>query len=653
MFFMSKCLRKWTGGPDITAENPGTALKNIVAQTGIVSGIQMPAGAGSHTESRIETSPEEFSETVSDQTYGGNSGQNRSFIMDVDWEAYGQILSDEDYAVLERYFPVLREETPFTWTVNAYSYEEEIEKRSVTLDEFRYMLNDEWGDPRYVPDKLRLESIAFCDVDRDGNREVVLCINNFGGHYLILKLENGMYYGTDAVYRGFEALQTNGVYVGSDGAMDNSFFQLDFKEGVFREELLGRACENSYYMGEEQTTDEAVFREWLDSIMSGDVLFYEPQIETGSFSSEASGDFAVQDILAQAPVYETGNRFEVYRTNAEEMDCDYEGDYLALRDQESGDVIYLPDFFGRILDVKVEEGETEIRYTDQQGTEIQEIRIPVCFSSRGGAADVYPYCGEKVLVQKGEELALELEELPRLVWGEHMESGDGIYELAFERTSPMYRKLFWESGAPRADYCLTVRDGTGNIIASQMIVNYPVSYEEAYWLEDFSEDGIADIAFCTDMSIGTDYWGTALKTFIWNGKERCYEYRELPECGMNFCPVWNREEAVMIRPAGPVSDPDCWEMYSIVDGQWQRVRRLEPVEEPDENGQTKRAGYREILYLDGEILEERHMEEKESIWIKSDYTIELFTLGEEWTKVPVIIGGKTLDKVVRRRNTSQ
>lgn len=270
--------------------------------------------AAENTEASVETASDQTyggvsSETASDQTYGGNSGQNRSFIMDVDWEAYGQILSDEDYAVLEGYFPVLREETPFTWTVNAYSYEEEIEKRSVTLDEFRYMLNDEWGDPRYVPDKLRLESIAFCDVDRDGNKEVVLCINNFGGHYLILKLENGMYYGTDAVYRGFEALQTNGVYVGSDGAMDNSFFQLDFKEGVFREVLLGRACENSYYMGEEQTTDEAVFREWLDSIMSGDVLFYEPQIETGSFSSEASGDsFHCGRAVAAGPQTGTGGR---------------------------------------------------------------------------------------------------------------------------------------------------------------------------------------------------------------------------------------------------------------------------------------------------------------------------------------------------------
>lgn len=592
---------------------------------------------------------EASSETASDQTYGGNSSQNRCpSIKDVDWEAYGQILSEEDYAVLEGYFPVLREETPFTWTVNAYSYEEEIEKSSVTLDEFRHILNNEWGVPGCDPDDLRLESIAFCDMDRDGNKEVVLRFSNFAGHYLILKLENGMYYGMDAVYRGFEALQTNGVYVCSDGAMDNSFFHLDFEEGVFLEVLLGRACENRYYMGEEQTTDEAVFREWLDSILTGDVLFYEPQIETGSFPAEASGESAAQGILAQGPVYETGNQFAVYWTNAEEMDCDYEGDYLALQDQKGGDLIYLPNFFGRILDVKVEVGETEIQYIDQQVTEIQTIRIPVYFSSRGTVTDVYPYCEEKVLVQKGEELALELEELPQLVWREHMEAGDGIYELAFERTSPMYRRLFWESGALRADYCLTVRDEAGDIIASQTIVNYPVSYEEAYWLEDFSGDGIADIAFCTDMSIGTDYWGTALKTFVWNGKEKCYEYRELPECGMNFCPVWNREEAVMIRPAGPVSDPDCWEVYSIVDGQWQRVRRLEPVEEPDENGQTKRAGYREILYRDEEILEERYMEEKGGIWLKSDYTVNLYPFGKEWTNVPVTIGGRTLDKVVRR-----
>ena len=275
-------------------------------QDGMDRGLNI---AAENTEASSETASDQTygnasSETASDQTYGGNSSQNRCpSIKDVDWEAYGQILSEEDYAVLEGYFSVLREETPFTWTVNAYSYEEEIEKRSVTLDEFRHILNNEWGVPGCDPDDLRLESIAFCDMDRDGNKEVVLRFSNFAGHYLILKLENGMYYGMDAVYRGFEALQTNGVYVCSDGAMDNSFFQLDFEEGVFLEVLLGRACENSYYMGEEQTTDEAVFREWLDSILTGDVLFYEPQIETGSFPAEASGESAAQGILAQGPVF--------------------------------------------------------------------------------------------------------------------------------------------------------------------------------------------------------------------------------------------------------------------------------------------------------------------------------------------------------------
>lgn len=248
---------------------------------------QAESTAEDQTEPEVETLAETQEEASSDRTHY----QNRCpAIGDVDWEAYQRILSDEDYAVLQDYFSVLREEVPFTWTANAYYDEDEAEKRTVTLDEFFYILNNEliWDDDS---DESWLDSIAFCDLDRDGGMELILSLASIDGHYLILKEESGQYYGTDKVYRGFEALQTNGVYVSSDGAEDNYFLQMCFEDGAFREIFLGRVYYGAYYMGDVETADEEVFQEWLEGILSGDVLYYKPQAKNESSPAE--------DIFAQ------------------------------------------------------------------------------------------------------------------------------------------------------------------------------------------------------------------------------------------------------------------------------------------------------------------------------------------------------------------
>lgn len=203
--------------------------------------------------------------------------QNRCpAIEDVDWEAYRKVLSVEEYAALRGFFPVLKEETPFIWTVDAYSNGDEVEKHTVTLDEFFYILNNEliWDDDS---DESWLDSIAFCDLDRDGGMELILSLASIDGHYLILKEENGQYYGTDKVYRGFEALQTNGVYVSSDGAEDNYFLQMCFEDGAFREIFLGRVYYGAYYMGDVETADVEVFQKWLEGILPEDVAYYKPE----------------------------------------------------------------------------------------------------------------------------------------------------------------------------------------------------------------------------------------------------------------------------------------------------------------------------------------------------------------------------------------
>ncbi|MDE5950365.1 MAG: hypothetical protein K2H12_02145, partial [Acetatifactor sp.] len=160
---------------------------------------------------------------------------------------------------------------------------------------------------------------------------------------------------------------------------------------------------------------------------------------------------------------------------------------------------------------------------------------------------------------------------------------------------------------------------------------------------------------CTDKTIGTGYIGSTLETFIWNEENRCYEHKQLPGISWDdawpHSPSWNREESVIIEPAGFRNKLEYWDMYAFVDGQWQRIRRLEPEEyEVDELGFSWIVGYREIFYQDGQVQEEKDLEESDlegSIWFDDEHMVDLDTFGREWTSVSETIGGMTIDKEVR------
>ena len=270
---------------DIEEENVNPTRERAEEQIG--AGTLISAEPGSETESQIDPLPEnqtkpeaemqaEFQEDdTGDQAYYQNKWLS---IKDVDWEAYQKVLSREDYAALQGYFPVLRDEAEFIWMMGSYYSGDEADKRTVTLDEFRYILNNEIWDAGFDPDELGLNSIALCDMDRDGNKELILLLENMG-HYLIFKQEDGVYYGTDKMYRAFEELQTNGIYIGSGGAATVYYYQMYFEEGEFRDVLLGYMDWGLYVIGGAEITDKEVFLEWVDSIMSEEAIYYRPQIK--------------------------------------------------------------------------------------------------------------------------------------------------------------------------------------------------------------------------------------------------------------------------------------------------------------------------------------------------------------------------------------
>ena len=107
---------------------------------------------------------------------------------------------------------------------------------------------------------------------------------------------------------------------------------------------------------------------------------------------------------------------------------------------------------------------------------------------------------------------------------------------------------------------------------------------------------------------------------------------------------------MIIEPAGFRNKLEYWDMYALVDGQWQRIRRLVPEYEIDEVGFPWIVGYREIFFQDGQVQEERYLEESDlegSIWFDDEHMVDLDTFGSEWTSVSETIGGMTIDKEVR------
>ena len=60
---------------------------------------------------------------------------------------------------------------------------------------------------------------GVCDLDGDGSQEVYLY--HAGGDVIILHEEDGTVYGYLDVFRGFNNLCTNGIFVASSGASDN------------------------------------------------------------------------------------------------------------------------------------------------------------------------------------------------------------------------------------------------------------------------------------------------------------------------------------------------------------------------------------------------------------------------------------------------
>ena len=244
----------------------------------------------------------------------------------------------------------------------------------------------------------------------------------------------------------------------------------------------------------------------------------------GNRQSDDTEQESPKEILTDNNVIDAGDHIVVYRTDLQKKDRYFKGEYLVLRDLDADRTVYLPDIYGEILEICVEDlSKVYIRYRISQDEPIQEITIPLCFEGKeGNGLNLDLSMKGKVATQLQGDTGSLVQDLPLKIWSEDIRWDGKSYEVLFERTSPIYEPVGGVTGGFFADYCLTVQDGEGNAISHQTIADYPVAYEEMYWLIDYSQDGFPDIVFCTDHYQGKNSY-TRLHFLHWNTERNLYE----------------------------------------------------------------------------------------------------------------------------------
>ena len=204
----------------------------------------------------------------------------RNMLPALDIAVLKKAMPENDYEAFEAYLPVLRGEQPFRWVAGPYRGYPDYgwESRDVTLEEFHAEL---WGDNEHKTETLVLDRLAVQDIDGDGSSELVLLVQDMAYNYLVLSYKEDTFYGTDFYIRWFSDLQQNGVYVGSGGAGDQTYYKMIFQNERFEQQELGHKSE--WATGYEcaldgKTVTKETFEDWLEKTMVGEVVWYLPEV---------------------------------------------------------------------------------------------------------------------------------------------------------------------------------------------------------------------------------------------------------------------------------------------------------------------------------------------------------------------------------------
>lgn len=283
---------------------------------------------------------------------------------------------------------------------------------------------------------------------------------------------------------------------------------------------------------------------------------------------------------------------------------------------------------------------------------VQEVNIPVCFSGRKDNILEFYSPAEKVII----EPLITAQTLPEIVWEESFMYEDNIWLAAFERISPAYATPSDLYGG-YADYQLLVRDENGNVVSSQILINYPITLEEVYWFKDISGDDFPDVILCSSYVEGTADSFTELNFLVWNNDKLAYELKPLPWDKSISRPFWN--EALSSIAFAYIDDGVNMRMFAFRDEEWKLSGELAVESEIEkENGNVEVVCY-EYFYADKQTakneikvtLPEQNMpwNDENSIWCEDNVQNEwLFPSYGKWNTVEKELkGGKNVWKYMR------
>ena len=243
--------------------------------------LSLEAEMESESESEVEVAaePESEAEMVTDVN-------GPVEVSALDYDSFQSRMTDEEWEGFQQYFPVLKENAVFHYT--DFGDGEELNKNGEPKNKGEYLLYERYMSEetmdinRYVENysesgiEWKVEDIRVFDLDGDGVQELIIQWAPSGiANLLVLHCEKGEFYGWEIMYRGFEGLQTNGVYVSSGGAGANRWKRIRFDNGSWLEEVLLEENWGEYYVNGE-AADEDTFLQQVDFYEAEEVTSYEP-----------------------------------------------------------------------------------------------------------------------------------------------------------------------------------------------------------------------------------------------------------------------------------------------------------------------------------------------------------------------------------------
>ncbi len=134
-------------------------------------------------------------------------------------------------------------------------------------------------------DTVSVERFAVIDLDGDGEDEVVLELDCYGGGFVILHYQNGEVYAFEQCYRGFKGLKEDGTFMASDSAVHTCIEKLVFSDTGYSDIVLAELYwdfeEKPWHKinGEPCSDEELIAAVWSRQEQKPDAQWYDLSAE--------------------------------------------------------------------------------------------------------------------------------------------------------------------------------------------------------------------------------------------------------------------------------------------------------------------------------------------------------------------------------------